>query len=818
MTTPLPRDLVPLPPPPPGLDRLRARLADRAALRDALLAGLSETPDPDSGGALDLGARLDVAGDSTILDVAAAWARVADSVAAQTELTRGETYLGTAQDWTDLRRVVDLIGYRPQQRSAAHGWLRVDTDPGASPLIPAATQVQAPPVPGRVAQTFEVTGDTQLSAEWRTFTATAIPAPAAPAKGQKFLRFLNDPGVAPPDKVMLVAETTPTAPPVLWWDWLGWLIALFGELGASTKAVATVGVTSRAEDIGAYLIGFDRPLDGLLSPASGTTYALYRIRQTLTVATRLEQLSYVDSNHNAAVAPVTYSDPAAVSGKTVIVTDGSAVSTGQNLAVYSVAGGVCTVTSVTAVTPLDWHVAPGTTSRMTQLTCADNLPASPVTVQLVDERVVAQHYNLPDLAPGGTQLRIHPRPTVAPQRLAVQTTIAGGTPGWETVTCALSAGSEPAGTGDAGGMLLDLGASFAGTVSRSPATANVVPIHHGATTSAPLTPAGGVAIVPGPVTGDVAADGTVTDSLVVTVGGVRFDEIGDLYGRGPADLVYASRLAADGRLVLSFGDGVVGAAPRGDVNGTWRVGGGLAGELDGAQITTLLGRVPGVRTISGVGPTTGAADQEDPLRMRNAAAASIRALDRAVSANDLADLALTMPGTSHSVVWQGAPPGESGPIGLNVAVLRLTSTGVRAPYPEEITALAGYLDARRDVSVPVAVWAAVASPITVDLAIDTDPRRDPNVVAAAVQAAVTAPTGPLAPVVRALGQPLDGSDIVSVVQPVTGVVGVTSLAISGGLISPTSLDLQLGRYEAQPYELLALTTVTVNASAAGGTP
>ena len=75
--------------------------------------------------------------------------------------------------------------------------------------------------------------------------------------------------------------------------------------------------------------------------------------------------------------------------------------------------------------------------------------------------------------------------------------------------------------------------------------------------------------------------------------------------------------------------------------------------------------------------------------------------------------------------------------GLNVAVLRLTSTGVRAPYAEEVTALAGYLDARRDVSVPVAVWAAVASPVTVEVAIDTDPSRDPNAVAAAVTPTLT---------------------------------------------------------------------------------
>ena len=44
MTTgPSLRALVPLPPPPPGLHRLRRRLADRDAFRDAVLAAVSET-------------------------------------------------------------------------------------------------------------------------------------------------------------------------------------------------------------------------------------------------------------------------------------------------------------------------------------------------------------------------------------------------------------------------------------------------------------------------------------------------------------------------------------------------------------------------------------------------------------------------------------------------------------------------------------------------------------------------------------------------------------------------------------------------------
>jgi len=214
--------------------------------------------------------------------------------------------------------------------------------------------------------------------------------------------------------------------------------------------------------------------------------------------------------------------------------------------------------------------------------------------------------------------------------------------------------------------------------------------------------------------------------------------------------------------------------------------------------------VNGVRAIAGVGTLSGAADQEDPLRMRRAAAAKIRALDRAVALPDLADLALTVPGTSHSTSWRGAgPPGcACGGTGIHVAVLRLASSRVRAPDNAELTALGGYLDARRDTTVPICVCAAVPSPVQVTALVAVDPRRNQAVVRGAVQAALLDPAGPLAPVPRDLGEPLDSSDVVVVAQPVAGVIGLTNLTLSGGLSPLDAGDLTLGRLPALSYELL----------------
>ena len=229
-----------------------------------------------------------------MLTVAELWARVADGVCAYAEMTAGEIYLGTAQDWTDVRRIVDLAGYRPAQRTAAHGWIRADTAPGASPLIPAGTQVQAPGTPSRAAQTYEVAADTQLRADWAALTVTGVPVPAA-AGNQ--LRFLNDPGFAPSDRVVFVSETSAQPFPASWAEFLIWLFdwifrtPFIGATGQSVIGVARV--TKRRDDLGAILLDFDRSLVPLLPQVSGTSYAAYRVRAELAVPSRLDVLSYV---------------------------------------------------------------------------------------------------------------------------------------------------------------------------------------------------------------------------------------------------------------------------------------------------------------------------------------------------------------------------------------------------------------------------------------------------------------------------------------------------------------------------------------------
>jgi hypothetical protein len=111
--------------------------------------------------------------------------------------------------------------------------------------------------------------------------------------------------------------------------------------------------------------------------------------------------------------------------------------------------------------------------------------------------------------------------------------------------------------------------------------------------------------------------------------------------------------------------------------------------------------------------------------------------------------------------------------------------------------LRDFLDARRDTDQPLCVCAGIATAFTVAVTVAVDPRREVAPVAAAVTAAALAPESPLVPVERALGQPLDRSDVLLVVHAVPGVLGVPVLTVPGVPAADP-----LGRRVAARWELL----------------
>jgi len=802
-------------PPPSGQTRLERRIGEFHGFLDEVIAA-TERRVVDGA---PLGERWDVEGDPHARLLAELWAFVAEGVVAYAELTAGEAYLATAADWTDLRRLGALVGYRPRPRIAAQGWVQAEIDTGASPVVPAGTRVQSPGTPARPAQNFEVIEDTQLRADWANLTATLVPTPDVPtAPTERLLRFLGDPGFRAGDRVLFVLEQA--IPPSItdWFVFWLWLATLWGypaPATATSTALAIAGVVSREEQLGTSLVEFDRELDRLLD-SSIAPYAAYRVLATAGSARRLEKVLRVPpSGPNVEALTLAGSSPIGADGRSVVLDAAlEDLSAGQLVAVVDWSRNACDVERVQAHEPVRWEVAPGTPIRASRLEFADPVGAlstasGPVTVYVLDRRIVARHYSFPESgAPSPTKLRLFPEPAVVPERVSLLTEFEGER-SWEVVACSAAAQQEqePPGQELPRGLIVDLEAPPVGSLREAPANANLVRVRHGSTGRATLGSGDAtqarqrVQIPDAPVAYDLDDAGNPVPSQVLRVNGVRWEERPSLYAAGPAE-VYTVRLEEDGGVMDEFGDGVHGArlpTGRNNVTATYRVGGGREGEVESGAIDSLLGSVRGVKKVLGAGPTSGGADQDDPRRLRALAPTRARALGRAVSRDDLVDLTLGFPGVTHAAAWVGSGPAgcPCGGSGLHLGFLRAGSAGPRAPLPPELSALAKYLDARRDATVALCVCAAQVTRVALTATLAVDPRREPQAVAAAARAALADPAGPLAPEQRALGQPLDRSDVLAVLHGPTGVVGVQAFALAGA-------GGPLGRRSAERWELLLL--------------
>jgi predicted phage baseplate assembly protein len=301
-----------------------------------------------------------------------------------------------------------------------------------------------------------------------------------------------------------------------------------------------------------------------------------------------------------------------------------------------------------------------------------------------------------------------------------------------------------------------------------------------------------------PIAYDVADTGDLVPSLVLRVDGVRWEERPTLYHAGPTQS-FATELAANGGVAVIFGDkdGRRPATGRGNVTATYRVGGGTVGELPSGAIDSLIGSIRGVQRVFGAGPTSGGADQDDERRIRMLAPTRARAFGRVVSREDLVDLALAYPGVSHATAWIGAGPSgcDCSSTGVHLAFVRLSSTGVRPPTPDEVGSLTRYLSALRDETVLICVCAATVTTLNLEASLVLSSERLPSAVFGMVRAKMTDEESPLVAANRTLGQPLDSSDVIAVIHEVPDVLGVTSIQANNSV---------LGRLAAARHQLLVI--------------
>lgn len=256
--------------------------------------------------------------------------------------------------------------------------------------------------------------------------------------------------------------------------------------------------------------------------------------------------------------------------------------------------------------------------------------------------------------------------------------------------------------------------------------------------------------------------------LEVRVDDVLWERVQDFGESGPDDRHYRSVTDAVFVTSVVFGDGRNGAVPpsgKDNVTAVYRVGLGRAGDVEPRRLSRLKRAHPLLDRVVNVTAVSGGAEPADAEAIRSQSTRWIRTFDRAVSISDLADLALTMPGIARAASrWDQA---------RGAVLVVATATGEAPPALDPVRV---FLDARRDVTVPLELSGPEPRAVRITVDVEPDPAYLVEAVKDAVRAALygedeDAP-GMFTFPARELGQPAFLSEVYARLEAVPGVVGV----------------------------------------------
>lgn len=255
-------------------------------------------------------------------------------------------------------------------------------------------------------------------------------------------------------------------------------------------------------------------------------------------------------------------------------------------------------------------------------------------------------------------------------------------------------------------------------------------------------------------------------TLRVLINGEKWTEVESLYAQPPTPPVYTARQADDGTTSLQFGDGVTGArlpSGRGNLIATYRQGVGLEGRVKADQLSILLERPVGLKSVTNPAAAEGGADPESLDKARETAPTTVKTFGRAVSLLDFESLATASGEVARAKatwVWRG----------LEKAV-HLTIAGQKgAPFSDEaLRRLHSGLTQQRDPNHTLLLANVCRVPVVLVAKLRVDDRyvRD-DVKATARQALLEF----FAFERMGFAHPIHLSDIYRVLQDVTGVGAV----------------------------------------------
>jgi hypothetical protein len=254
----------------------------------------------------------------------------------------------------------------------------------------------------------------------------------------------------------------------------------------------------------------------------------------------------------------------------------------------------------------------------------------------------------------------------------------------------------------------------------------------------------------------------------VRVNDLLWHEAPTLFGRGPQERVYVTRTGDDGKTTIEFGDGGTGARlPSGQDNmrGTYRKGIGTDGLVKAGQLTSLLTRPLGIKSVVNPEDATGAQDRESLADARTNAPLTVLTLDRTVSLQDYEDFSRAFAGVAKALatwIWDGQTRRVfitvAGPDGAEIK-----------PDSDTYMNLLSALQQAGDPFVSLRVKSYQPTHFRFAGKVKANPDYETDVVLAGVEHALRQQ---FSFEVRAFGQPVFLSEVIATVQAAPGVLAV----------------------------------------------
>ena len=257
-------------------------------------------------------------------------------------------------------------------------------------------------------------------------------------------------------------------------------------------------------------------------------------------------------------------------------------------------------------------------------------------------------------------------------------------------------------------------------------------------------------------------------TLRLYVNDVRWREVAGFVGQAPTDRVYRVQTDDQGKTTVQFGNGREGArlpTGFGNVKAMYRNGIGRPGNAAAGQIQQLATRPLGVRDVTSPLRASGGADRESRDQVRRNAPLAVKSLDRLVSTPDYADFSRTFAGIGKADAQEISDGRRS--------LVHVTVAGIDdIPIDADSDLMINLRRALRDLGDPFQPLSVDARElrlliISAKLRIDPDYLWEP--VVTKVRAALLDAFGFER---RELAQGVASSDVLSVIQSVTGVVYV----------------------------------------------